>query len=149
MRIGADLVPTARTLDEIADSIRSHWSATEDDRFAIGRDLAEARERFPSNQEFGAWFNVQGFPFAHEMARLTRLAAENEQEVRGVLANQLASGRSTNFYEAVRTVLHPPAEAVQPDAPRGRPIPSRYPLWWREVGIRRRSRSSWPAWGPR
>ena len=97
----------ARTLEEIAESIRGHWAATEDDRFAIGRDLIEARAQFPSDPEFGQWLREQGFPFTTQWGRTLRLAAENEPAVRGLLATQVASGRKPNIKTAVNAVLNP------------------------------------------
>lgn len=124
------MVVAVRSLDEIAESIRAHWSATEEDRFAIGHDLMEARARFPSNREFGAWMEQQGLPFAREMARMLRLGAENEPEVRAALATQVANGRHPNFLLAVRTVLPPKPR----ETPRGRPAGQRRrPIWWRVV----------------
>jgi hypothetical protein len=98
---------TTRTLDQIADSIRDHWKATEDDRFAIGRDLMEARDQFPGNVEFGQWFKAQAFPFTTEWSRTLRLAAENEPAVRAAFATQVANGKTPNIKEAVKEVLHP------------------------------------------
>jgi hypothetical protein len=107
-------VPAARSLGEIADSIRAHWSATEDDRFAIGRDLIEARERFPSDPEFGQWMKAQEFPFNRQWGYTLRLAAENEPAVRAVLTSQLVSGRTPNIEKALAAVLHPIAMVPDP-----------------------------------
>lgn len=111
---GLVLLPGSRTLDEIADSIRSHWEATEEDRFAIGRDLMDARQQFSGDREFGAWLVFQGFPFTSEWGRVLRLAAENEPEVRALLASQLASGRKPNIEKAVKAVLHPEPPTAKP-----------------------------------
>jgi len=94
-----------RSLDEIAESIRSHWRATEDDRFAIGRDLLEARAQFPGDREFGRWFVAQRFPFAQTWARLLQASARREAEVRDVLSTQLLSTGRTDFAKAVRQVI--------------------------------------------
>jgi hypothetical protein len=89
--------------------------------FAIGRDLMEARERFPSNQEFGAWVDQQGFPFARTWGYTLRLAAENEPEVRLALASQLANGKSENFQKAVKIACPPTPREIS----RGRPVGQR------------------------
>jgi len=99
-----------RCLGEIADSIRSHCADLEEDRFNIGHDLLEARARFPSDREFGAWVEVQGFPFTRQWRSLLMRAAEHEPEVRAALESQLSSGEKPNIEKAVRAVLHPPAE---------------------------------------
>lgn len=106
-----------RSLDDIAASIRGHWAATEEDRFAIGRDLLEARDRFAGDREFGQWLQEQSFPFNRHWALTLRLAAENEREVRAVVASQLASGKRPNIEKAVRAVLHPEPAIDYPDEP--------------------------------
>jgi len=110
--------PRARSLDEIAESIRSHWKATEEDRFAIGRDLLEARERFPGDLEFGRWLRESNFPFTRQWALTLRLAAENEPAVREALTTQVVSGDTPNLKKAVQVVLHPLATAdeVEPES---------------------------------
>jgi hypothetical protein len=99
--------PETRTLGEIAESIRSHWSATEEDRFAIGRDLLDARQQFIGDREFGQWMKVEAFPFSQQWGHTLRLAAENEPAVRDVLTSQLVSGKKPNIETAVKAVLHP------------------------------------------
>lgn len=106
-----ELVPTTRTLDEIAESIRAHWSATEEDRFAIGRDLLEARAQFPGDREFGAWMRAKEFPFTQQWSHTLRLAAANEPAVRRVLTSQLVGGhRRPNLERAVRMAVRPAPE---------------------------------------
>jgi len=100
----------ARTLDEIADDIRSHWAATDDDRFAIGHCLVEARAQFPSDPEYGQWLREQNFPFTTRWGHTLRLAAENEPAVRELLGSQLPSGPKPNIQKAVKAVLHPPVD---------------------------------------
>jgi len=121
------LESSARTLDDIADSIRAHWQATEDDRFAIGRDLLEARAQFVGNIEFGQWCATQGFAFTQQWGRTLRLAAEHEPAVREALQSQLCNGKPSNFEKAVKAVIHPPVEpADEPPAPKKRkPISAR------------------------
>jgi hypothetical protein len=101
----------ARTLEEIAESIRVNFGRGTEAQFAIGHDLAEARAQFPSDPEYGQWLREQGFPFSTEWGRTLRLAAENEPAVRGLLATQVASGSKPNIKKAVKTVLQP-AEVV-------------------------------------
>lgn len=109
-KLSLSVVPVVRSLDDIAESIRAHWSATEEDRFAIGRDLVEARERFPGDTEFGQWFATQRFPFARSWAHTLRLAAEHEPAVRAALSTQVDSGKPSNIKKAVRAVLHPASD---------------------------------------
>ena len=98
---------SARDLSDIASDIRAHWQATEDDRFAIGRCLMEAREQFPSDPEFGQWMAAENFPFTSQWALMLRRAAENEVEVRAALESQLSRGKRPNIEKAVREVTQP------------------------------------------
>jgi len=121
------LESSARTLDDIADSIRAHWQAFDDDRFAIGHDLLEARAQFADNISFGQWFASQGFAFSRIWGYTLRLAADNEPAVRKALLSQLNNGKTTNFEKAVKAVTHPPVEpADEPPEPKKRkPISAR------------------------
>lgn len=100
-----------RTLEEIAGSIRDHFdngrralgSAIED-QFAIGRDLLEARTYLRSDNEFGAWFDGQKFPFNRQRAWVLRAAAEREAEVRKEVATQVATGGDSNIKTALAAV---------------------------------------------
>ena len=112
------LDPGMRTLDEIAESIRSHYATGFEANLAIGRDLAEARTQFPSDPEFGQWFAGQGFDFAPRWARVLRAAAEHEDQVRVEVTRQLTAGKKANIETALTAVLHPEPDeepAVQPE----------------------------------
>jgi len=112
------LDPGTRTLDEIADSIRSHWAATEEDRFAIGHLLAEARKHFEGDREYGQWVATLGLPVGQQTTRLWRLAAENEEAVRNVLVTQVTGGKTPNLNAAVRAVLEPEEDDEYPEPAR-------------------------------
>lgn len=98
-----------RNLSDIADSIWDHYErgkqgalAAMEVNFAIGRDLLEARERFPSDREFGEWFAFQHFPWRDRTwPWLLRKAAEREPAVRNLLLSQVNSGEPLNFHHAV------------------------------------------------
>ena len=78
-------------LDQIASEIHRIWDETKahqvsawEGYFATGRLLAEARGRFPANQDYGRWFDAQGFGFGVEWARRLMLVAEREADVRAL-----------------------------------------------------------------
>lgn len=118
---------TERNLHEIADSI---WESVEqgkqsamqalDANLAIGRDLMDARTRFPSDNDFGEWFAGQSFPFSRQWAWTLRSASENESAVRQRVASQLATGAAANIEKAVRDVRRPRLAAV-PSEPLAQP----------------------------
>lgn len=98
-----------RNLSDIADSIWEHYERGKqgyltalDSYLAIGRDLGEARARFPSNNDYGEWFAGQSFPFSLRWAWTLREAADNESAVRLAFGSQLLDGGSANIEVALR-----------------------------------------------
>lgn len=110
---------TERNLHEIADSI---WESIEqgkqsamqalDAQLAIGRDLVDARTRFPSDNDFGDWFAGQNFPFGRSWAWTLRAAAENEKAVRQAVVTQVTTGAQPNLKKALAEVRRPRLVAV-------------------------------------
>lgn len=107
-------VASERNLHEIADSI---WESVEqgkagamqalDAQLAIGRDLMDARTRFPSDNDFGAWMAGQSFPFSQQWAWTLRTAAEHEPQVRELVTTQVVTGAQPNIKKAVAEVRRP------------------------------------------
>lgn len=87
---GEVIVPdqNAEALSTIALAINVEWGRGIDAQFAIGHLLIEARSLLPSNTEYGAWVDAQGFPFSKSTARNLRLGAEREPEVRAFIAER-------------------------------------------------------------
>lgn len=104
---GTDLVPIAadRTLDEIADSIRSHYeTGVRETYFAIGRDLLEARAQFPGDREFGHWVST------NVSEEVLRRLGQGYLITPGVVDNLLLKGRVMSALE--RRGLDQAQEAV-------------------------------------
>lgn len=131
---------TERNLHEIADSIwesyergkQGHMQAVES-YFAIGRDLLEARRRFPSDNDFGEWFAGQSFPFNRQWAWTLRAAAEREGEVREVVATQVVTGQP-NIKKAVQQVRRPRLSSV-PESVEEHPIEYSTATWADLAGL--------------
>lgn len=118
-----ELAITERNLHEIADSIwesveRGKQSAMQalDAHLAIGRDLLDARNRFPSDNDFGEWFAGQTFPFGRTWAWTLRQAAENEKAVRQLVFTQVNTGDGPNLKKAVAEVRRPRLASVPESA---------------------------------
>jgi phage N-6-adenine-methyltransferase len=78
-----------RNLSDIADSIwdqyergRQGYAQQMESFLVIGRDLLEARDRFPANVEFGEWFSGQSFPFKLRWGQYLMEAARLEPAIR-------------------------------------------------------------------
>ena len=91
-------VASALSLDGIADQIHQAWAETKthqvaawDGYFVTGRLLAEARSRFPADQDYGQWFAAQRFEFSVGWGRRLVIAATREPEVRELLVSALTS----------------------------------------------------------
>ena len=118
-----ELATTERNLHEIADSI---WESVEqgkqsamqalDAHLAIGRDLLDARTRFPSDNDFGEWFAGQTFPFGRTWAWTHRQAAENEKAVRQLVFTQVNTGDGPNLKKAVAEIRRPRLASVPESA---------------------------------
>lgn len=89
---------SALSLDGIADQVRMVWADTKKSQTAAwegylttGHLLRSARERFPSDKEYGRWFGAQRLEFSTQWAgRLMSLAAR-EPEVRALLETAVSS----------------------------------------------------------
>jgi hypothetical protein len=106
-----ELVAGGRSLNQIADSIRGHYTrgaeayeTAIDSYLGIGQDLLEAREQFASDKEFGHWFHAQRFPFKRTWAWTLQTASRHEQEVREVLFTQVNRAGRINIAAAVKAV---------------------------------------------
>jgi 16S rRNA G966 N2-methylase RsmD len=96
-------------LDQLASEIRELWLGTTggyemaiDAQFEIGYRLRQARERLPSDNDFGTWFRGQGFRFTQQWAWMLRWAAEHDELVRPAVTSQLVTGRGANLEKAVK-----------------------------------------------
>ena len=107
----AEVLPAGvRSLQELADDIhsrqfekRDRLLETLDLHIADGRDLLEARQRFPSDNDYGAWFDRQDFGFSLRWAWTLTQAAEHEPQIRELVGSQLPTG-SANIEKAVKDV---------------------------------------------
>jgi len=130
-----------RNLHEIADSI---WESIEqgkqgaalalDAQLAIGRDLLDARTRFPSDNDFGEWFAGQSFPFGRSWAWTLRAAAENEKAVRQVVVTQVTTGGQPNIKKAVAEARRPRLASI-PEPSKETPIEYSTPVWIDLAGL--------------
>jgi len=125
------VVPSNGRLDDLAREIHSEVQQGRaaivdalDCQLRIGQKLKAARRLLPEDKEFGSWFSAQGFGFTPAWGRTLRTAAENESEVRMVVASQLATGRA-NIEKAVKAVTAPKVARVEPVAtvPNNDPAP--------------------------
>lgn len=103
----AMLAKTANTPEErlevIADEVRDEWGRGIDTQFRVGHLLIEAKAIMPATQDFGAWLDVQDFPFGRKTAGTLREAAGREPEVRAFIADRNArSGQDIGPTWAVR-----------------------------------------------
>jgi hypothetical protein len=81
------------TLDEMSAAIRTSYArARRHDRlkwehyFRVGSLLNEARERFPSDRQFGQWC-AQAFPFGHSWRNQLQRLGRRADEVRDLLSS--------------------------------------------------------------
>jgi hypothetical protein len=107
-------VSTDLSLDDLAESIRRNWSTARlrgmeaaDAYLATGRDLLDARSRFPSDRRFGEWCAAQRFGFSRQWSLTLRSAAEREPEVRALLTTYLSQDREPSFTRAVDELRNP------------------------------------------
>jgi hypothetical protein len=89
---------SALSLDGLAEQVRRVWAETKAHQVAAwegylttGHLLRTARERFPSDKEYGRWFAAQGFPFTTQWAGRLITLAEREPEVRALLETAVSS----------------------------------------------------------
>src|SRR4051812_29649851 len=73
-------------------SVNRHDQMANEGRLTVGRVLLEARRRFPSNNQFGQWFDAQQFGVSRQWGLVLRNAAEKEVEIRGLLTSSLSTG---------------------------------------------------------
>ena len=97
-------MPTV-TLPDIAEQIKDEWGKGVESQFAIGHLLVQARALLPSDPAFGGWLKEQSFPFTPGTARLFRLAAEREDEVRGAITAFLGTGKEVGVVMGVKSLL--------------------------------------------
>lgn len=140
--MSTELATTERNLHEIADSI---WESIEkgkqsamqalDAHLAIGRDLMDARARFPSNNDFGEWFTGQSFPFSRVWAWTLRAAAENEPRVREVFVTQVTNGEQPNIKKAVAEAGRPRLTSIPQPQEEEQPIEYSTAAWVDLAGL--------------
>lgn len=103
----------------IAEGIRSEYGKGIEAQFAIGRLLVEARELFRADQEFGAWFNAQNFPFVRSVGYNLRVGALREAEVRALLASRATTDKEVGVTTIVKRMLAKPKGPVVDVGPTG------------------------------
>ena len=98
------------SLPELEASIKGNLTTFErgtmeaaEARLAIGRDLAQARRHFSSNNLLGDWCEERfGARLKSRQWRNVLMeAAENEESVRSALTTQVVNGEEINFKTAV------------------------------------------------
>lgn len=136
-------------LDGIAADIRTTWAATKKHQveawegyLRVGNLLLKARTQLPADQDFGRWFNDQGFAFSQQWAHQLRQLAENESEVRAAVTSALVTGKATGVDAVLRKLRRPDrAEQLAPPAT----VPPELPADEVLAGVVQKLHNAWRA----